>query len=169
MKQRTKIVLFCLLSLAFIGCDRVTKDIAKEQLKDKPPVSYFHDKVRLMFVENTGAFLSMGADWSKTKSFWILTILPIVFLVGLMTVIMKKANQLSVFEMTAFILVFSGGIANLIDRVLFDRHVADFINLGIGDFRTGIFNVADMYVTTGASMLIFSFLKKTIMEKKATG
>jgi signal peptidase II len=168
MKHKTKIILFCLLSLAFIGCDRVTKNIAKEQLKDKPPVSYFHDKVRLMFVENTGAFLSMGADWPKAKSFWLLTILPMLFLAGLMIVTMRKANQLSIFEMTAFILVFSGGFANLMDRILFDRHVADFINLGIGNFRTGIFNVADVYVTGGVLMLVFSFLKKSLTEKKQT-
>jgi len=167
MKYKTKILLFCLLTTAFIGCDRVTKDIAKEQLKDKPPVSYFHDKVRLMFVENTGAFLSMGADWPKAKSFWLLTILPMMFLLALMIMTMRKANQLSIFEMTAFILVFSGGLANLIDRVLFDRHVADFINLGIGNFRTGIFNIADVYVTSGVLMLIFSFVKKSLAERKS--
>ena len=167
MKYKTKILLFCLLSIAFIGCDRVTKGIAKEQLKDKPPVSYFHDKVRLMFVENTGAFLSMGAEWPKAKSFWLLTILPMMFLLALMIMTMRKANQLSIFEMTAFILVFSGGLANLIDRVLFDRHVADFINLGIGNFRTGIFNMADVYVTSGVLMLVFSFLKKSLTERKS--
>ena len=167
MRYKTKILLFCLLSFAFIGCDRITKDIAKEHLKDKPPVSYFNDKVRLMFVENTGAFLSLGADWPKTKSLWLLTVLPIVFLAALMVVTMKKANKLTVFEMTAFVLVFSGGIANLIDRLLFDRHVADFINLGIGHFRTGIFNIADVYVTTGVLMLVFSSVRKMLMEKKS--
>jgi len=156
--------LFCLLSLAFIGCDRVTKDIAREHLKDKPPVSYFNDKLRLLFVENTGAFLSLGADWSKSKSFWLLTILPIAFLVGFLVVIMRKAKQFSVFEMVAFILVFSGGIGNLADRVLFDRHVTDFINIGIGNLRTGIFNVADIYVTTGVIMLCANYMRKSFIK-----
>jgi signal peptidase II len=167
MKYHHKILLVCLLSIAFIGCDRITKNIAKDQLKDKPAISYFHDNVRLMFVENTGAFLSMGADWSGSKSLWLLTIAPILFLLALMIIIMRKAKQLTVFEMMAFILVFSGGMGNMIDRLLFDRHVADFINLGIGNLRTGVFNVADIYVTTGVVMLVYSFVKKTFEKQQA--
>jgi signal peptidase II len=164
MKPKFKILLFCLLTFAFIGCDRVTKDIAKEHLRDKPSVSYFNDKVRFVFVENTGAFLSLGADWSKKKSFWLLTVLPLAFLVGLFVVIMRKARLMNSFELLAFLLIFSGGIGNMIDRLLFDRHVTDFINLGINDFRTGIFNIADVYVTTGALMLLFSYVKKSFSK-----
>jgi signal peptidase II len=167
MKYHHKILLVCLLSVAFIGCDRITKNIAKDQLKDKPAISYFHDNIRLMFVENTGAFLSMGADWSGSKSLWLLTIAPILFLLALMIIIMRKAKQLTFFEMMAFILVFSGGMGNMIDRLLFDRHVADFINLGIGNLRTGVFNVADIYVTTGVIMLVYSFVKKTFEKQQA--
>jgi signal peptidase II len=78
--------------------------------------------------------------------------------------ILRRAKQLKSFEMTAFILIFSGGIGNLIDRLLFDRHVTDFINLGIADFRTGIFNIADVYVTTGVLMLLFNYLKKSFRK-----
>jgi signal peptidase II len=166
MKFRFRIILFCLLSVAFIGCDRVTKNIAREHLKDKPPISYFNDKLRLLFVENTGAFLSLGADWPKGKSFWLLTILPIAFLVGFLAVILRKAKQFSAFEMVAFILVFSGGIGNLVDRVLFDRHVTDFINIGIGTLRTGIFNIADMYVTAGVLMLCFNYVRKSFIKSE---
>jgi signal peptidase II len=53
-------------------------------------------------------------------------------------------------------LLFSGGIGNIIDRILFDRHVTDFLNIGLGTLRTGIFNVADICVTAGAiGMLLF--------------
>ena len=68
--------------------------------------------------------------------------------------------------MVAFILVFSGGIGNLADRVLFDRHVTDFINIGIGNLRTGIFNVADIYVTTGVLMLCFNYVRKSFIKSE---
>ena len=55
---------------------------------------------------------------------------------------------------------------NIIDRILFDRHVTDFMNLGIQNIRTGIFNVADICVTAGAiGLLLFCSdtpAKKTI-------
>ena len=45
--------------------------------------------------------------------------------------------------------MFGGGVGNLIDRVLFENGVIDFLNVGIGNLRTGIFNVADMAIMTG--------------------
>jgi signal peptidase II len=52
-------------------------------------------------------------------------------------------------------------LGNIIDRLVYDRHVTDFMNLGIGSLRTGIFNVADMCVTGGViGLLIVSYTEK---------
>ena len=60
MNTRVKVVLFCVTALCFIGCDRVTKDLAKKHLMDKPTISYFHDTLRFLYVENTGAAMGLG-------------------------------------------------------------------------------------------------------------
>jgi signal peptidase II len=164
--RKFRVLFFCLLVFVLIGCDRVTKDIAKQELQGKPPVSYFNDKLRFEFAENTGAFLSFGADWSDTKSLWVLTILPLIFLAVCFTFVMRKAGKLNGVEITAFTLIFSGGIGNLSDRVLFNRHVTDFINLGINNLRTGIFNVADVYVTTGTLLLLVWYLNKSLRQRQ---
>ena len=52
------------------------------------------------------------------------------------------------------VLILAGGIGNLIDRVSHQGLVTDFINLGIGPIRTGVFNVADIAVTTGGLVAI---------------
>lgn len=49
----------------------------------------------------------------------------------------------------------SGGLGNLLDRIMNDGRVIDFMNLGIGPLRTGIFNVADVCITIGVVLLIF--------------
>jgi signal peptidase II len=148
------------LGLVLIGCDRITKDVAKKYLSGKESVSYLNDTVRLTYVENTGAFLSMGDDWSPTTSFWVFVVFPFVILVGLFIMIIKKRRTLSLWELVALLLIFSGGIGNLIDRIVYDRHVTDFLNVGIASLRTGIFNVADMYVTTGAIIMLLNAIKK---------
>ena len=51
--------------LATIGCDRVTKHIASTTLADAPSRSFLADTFRLEYAENTGAFLSVGADWPR--------------------------------------------------------------------------------------------------------
>ncbi len=69
-------------------------------------------------------------------------------LIGLCAfLILKRGVSFALFASITFIL--AGGIGNLIDRVCCDGLVTDFINLGIGPMRTGIFNVADVAVTCG--------------------
>jgi len=42
----------------------------------------------------------------------------------------------------------------LIDRILNEGRVVDFMNMGIGSLRTGIFNIADIAITFGVIWLI---------------
>ncbi|HEX4850152.1 MAG TPA: signal peptidase II [Puia sp.] len=160
MRTRYKILIFCIICFAFISCDRATKDLAKISLKDREAITYFHNLIRFEYVENTGAFLSFGADWSNRVSFWALTIIPLLLLFGLFIYVINKSSVMNLQEMLPFALIFSGGIGNIMDRIVFDRHVVDFINVGINDFRTGIFNFADLYVTTGILILILLSFKK---------
>ena len=160
MKKSTRILLFCICCFAFIGCDRITKDLAKEHLKDKATKTYLNDTVRLQYVENTGAALSLGDDLPKQVSFWLLSILPLLILSGLFIYTLKNLQQMGTMKVFSIALVFSGGIGNIIDRLLYDRHVTDFLNVGIGNIRTGIFNVADVCVTAGVMGLLFFFNEK---------
>jgi hypothetical protein len=54
----------------------------------------------------------------------------------------------------AIVLLLAGGIGNLIDRMFHDGLVIDFLNVGIGPVRTGIFNVADMAIMAGFGLLL---------------
>jgi signal peptidase II len=157
MSKSAKIILFSFCCLAFIGCDRVTKDLAKEHLKDKATITYLHGTIRLQYVENTGAALSMGDNLPKTVSLWLLSILPLAVLLGVLFYTLKNLQQMGAMKVFSIALVFSGGIGNITDRILFDRHVTDFMNLGISNIRTGIFNVADVCVTAGVIGLLFFF------------
>ena len=160
MKRWLKIFLFCLSSLTLISWDRATKDLAKEHLMDKEPVSYLNGMVTLEYAENTGAAMGLGDELSKTASFWLLSILPLVFLTALFIYTIRKSKDLNFSKMFPFALIFAGGIGNIIDRLMYDRHVTDFIHIGLNDIRTGIFNFADVCVTTGAILLIVFYRNK---------
>jgi signal peptidase II len=62
-KIGTRLVLVIAIG-ATIGCDRVTKQVAEAKLTAMSRQSFFGDTIRLEYVENTGAFLGLGADWS---------------------------------------------------------------------------------------------------------
>jgi len=168
MKTRQKIFLFCLFSLLFIGCDQVTKNLAKDHLVEGVSTSYLNDMVRLIYVQNTGAALGLGDDLHPQLSFWLLSIFPLVVLSGLCFYALKNARTMRSLELLSFCLIFAGGIGNIIDRILYDRHVTDFLNVGFGDIRTGIFNFADMCVTSGVIGLLFVRLTKSKSKETTT-
>lgn len=157
MKNWLRILLFCFTSLVFVGCDRITKNLAKEHLMYREPISYFHNTVRLEYVENTGAALSLGDQLSKPLSFWLLSIIPLIFLLILFIYVIGKMRELSPLKMLSFSMIIAGGLGNIIDRIMFDRHVTDFMNVGIQNLRTGIFNFADVCVTAGVIGLLISY------------
>lgn len=139
------------LLLATVGLDRITKVIARDRLESAPPISLFGGIVRLDYVENPGAFLGLGSGLSETTRFWIFSVLVGGFLVGLFLYVLIN-RRLSVIEVVAFSLILGGGLGNLIDRVLYD-YVIDFLVVGIGRLRTGVFNVADLAITAGVGLL----------------
>ena len=53
-------------------------------------------------------------------------------------------------------LIAGGGVGNWIDRVTNDGRVTDFLNVGVGNLRTGIFNVADMVLMAGVAIFMLS-------------
>ena len=59
--------------------------------------------------------------------------------------------HLGVAHVVGLALVLGGGIGNLIDRVLRDGLVTDFVQIGIGSLRTGIFNLGDLAIVLGVS------------------
>ena len=164
MKRSVKILLFVLSSLTLISWDRATKELAKEHLANKAPVSYFHNTIRLEYVENTGAALNLGDNLPKAASFWLLSVIPFVFLSGLFFYGIKRSKELSIAKLMTIALIFAGGMGNIIDRVFNDRHGSDFMNVGISNFRTGIFNFADMCVTAGAIMFAVLYYKQKNMR-----
>lgn len=165
MRVRTKILLFCIISIAFISCDRITKNLAKEHLMNKTELSYFHDTFKLEYAENTGAALSLGDGLPKTLSFLLLSVMPLALMIALLIYTVKNSASLSWMKIVSLALIFAGGIGNLIDRIFFDRHVTDFMNMGILGLRTGIFNVADVGVTAGVIGLLVFYKERPISIK----
>ncbi|MGO9930508.1 MAG: signal peptidase II [Steroidobacteraceae bacterium] len=139
--------------LGCVGCDQVSKSAARALLAGGAAESFLGDSLRLQLVQNPGAFLSLGASLPEHLRFTLFTGAVGVLLLGLIAVALF-AGRLRPWRSIALALVAGGGISNLIDRLIHDGRVTDFLNLGIGALRTGIFNVADVAILFGALLLI---------------
>jgi signal peptidase II len=147
-------MLVVVILISCVGCDQATKAIARTYLSVSPFHSYLGDIFRLQYSENPGAFLSLGSSLPPAVRFWIFTLLIGAFLAGMLLYLLRKDN-LDWTAVTGYSLIVAGGLGNLIDRALFNGVVTDFLNIGIGGLRTGIFNIADVAIMVGAGMVIY--------------
>ncbi|MFN8547060.1 MAG: signal peptidase II [Candidatus Eisenbacteria bacterium] len=156
---RRRRLLFVLLTLVVsILVDQALKKVAESMLLHRPPISLLGDMIRLEYTENPGAFLSLGAGLSPTARFVFLTVLVGAVLVGSLFYLLTTPS-LGRGALIGLSLLTGGGIGNLIDRVINRGHVIDYISMGIGPLRTGIFNFADLCITTGTCVLVFSAMR----------
>jgi len=144
--------------LGTIGCDRVTKHIATSMLADMPSRSYLADTVRLGYVENRGGFLSLGANLSPKVRAVVFTGATGLMLVAVTVLAIRDRRR--GWPAIGLALFVAGGASNWIDRVL-RGSVVDFMNVGIGPVRTGVFNVADIAIMCGAMIVVFAGCRRT--------
>lgn len=153
-----RILLVLSISLCTILLDQFSKKLAIDLLKFKPSIIYFRDLFRLEYAENPGAFLGMGGNLPQSVRFAIFTVAVALIMVGMFFYILKTSTP--AVETVAFSLIVGGGVGNLIDRAFRPGgHVVDFMNLGIGSVRTGIFNVADMAIVGGVALILILSLR----------
>jgi signal peptidase II len=150
MMTRIGIRLALLLAIVgTIGCDRVTKHVAATTLAGTPPRSFLADTIRLDYEENAGGFLSLGADWPPAARTAMFTAATGVMLLGLVTVAVRR--RWTGWPLLGLAFFAAGGASNWIDRAM-RGSVVDFLNVGIGPLRTGIFNVADVAILLGVAI-----------------
>ncbi|WP_293747801.1 signal peptidase II [uncultured Paraglaciecola sp.] len=152
LKRVQMLLVICLIS---VGIDQGTKWYAAEYLPKFEMTSYWGDLLRIGYAENTGAFLGLGSGMSDSAKFWIFVCAVGLILSALFIYILRTKTQ-TAYALASLALIFSGGISNFYDRATNNGAVIDFLNLGFGSLRTGIFNVADMAIMLGVFLLLFA-------------
>lgn len=129
-------------------------------------------------INNTLVFgLSLGSDTANRVSFCVVAI---VIIIGVIVYLIKKWDKINKFYKAAIMMILSGAIGNVVDRLFYSptflnnpvNGVVDWIDFyGIWKFN---FNIADSAVVVAAFMLIIymivteiiAYSKKNKEEKK---
>ncbi|MCR8745311.1 signal peptidase II [Romboutsia lituseburensis] len=136
-------MLYELIIILLIGIDQLSKVWALKSLKEIESIPVVQNVFHLTYVENRGA--AFGMLQNNQTIFIIVALAASIF--GLYYLHTKKVNILG---KTGIILIISGAIGNLIDRVRLG-FVVDYF-----DFRfiwEYVFNIADVFVVVGTIML----------------
>ena len=154
-----------ILIVVNIAIDQISKIWVRANVQPFSEAPIIGDVFTLHNVKNKGAFLGMGSDLIDPWRTILLLILPVVVL-GLVVVHIIKDRTIDKMSLIGFCCIIGGGIANVFDRFAYGW-VTDFLHIDLGGkLRTGIFNIADVSVTTGMIMiLVASFMYR---KKKET-
>ena len=114
-------------------------------------------------VENTGAFLGLGQQWSPWAKRILLNAIPVALLLFLSYRMLFRSDWQGLM-LTGLCCIIGGGLGNLWDRLLLGS-VTDFFQLRAGPLHTGIFNMADVSVSLGLGLVLLSYLRN---RKQAT-
>jgi signal peptidase II len=133
--------------------DCVSKRVAVDRLSPPyVPHDVVGDVVRFTLAYNVKAAMGLSAG---SASRWILALIATAMLVAV-AVWLRRTTAKDPVLFSGVALVAGGALGNLVDRLRWDRGVVDFIDIGFGDTRFWIFNVADVAITLGAVLLWYS-------------
>jgi signal peptidase II len=156
-----------LLVVLNIAVDQISKVWVRANFAYGQTKSIIGDSFIMQYVENKGAFLGMGSDLNPTLRLIFLLILPIIVL-GYVAYYILTHKDLDKMSLIAFCCIIGGGIANVFDRIVLGS-VTDFFFIDLGGiFKTGIFNFADVSVTTGMIMLVVASFTSNKKKKLQT-
>lgn len=137
-------IALCSLLLA----DQYTKWLAISHLKGQKPFVIISRVLEFSYLENTGAAFSSFAG----KQTLLICLTTVVTLLLLWKYLTLPDGKRFVPMRLCMLLILSGAVGNLIDRVSWN-YVVDFIYFVPIDFPK--FNVADIYITVGVAVLAF--------------
>lgn len=150
--RKSNLIYSGVLIAVLVVVDQIVKYIAYQTLRGQPTYSYLGGVVQIEYAENRGAFLSLGANLSDEARFWVF----VIFVLGILCVCIYSLFNSASHRLMAlsYALVIAGGVGNLIDRVS-RGSVIDYIHMGFGSLRTGVFNIADVAISLGLILLIY--------------
>jgi len=145
---KKKFFVFLIILFVFF-LDLITKNYAISNLIINHSVS-INNFLNLTLAFNYGAafsFLSDAGGWQR----WFFILLTSVIVLILSYMIVKDKSN----EYISLSFILAGALGNLYDR-FFLGYVIDFIELHYGNFYWPIFNIADISISIGVILLLYT-------------
>lgn len=118
----------------------------------------FDGILNLTYVENTGGAYGIGSN-----SIIMFIIVNIIVITLLTKFILSKKDEINIVILISISLIIAGGLGNLIDRI-FRGYVIDYIDIN-PLFKYPVFNIADICVVLGCTVVVINLIINTIKEK----
>lgn len=149
---KKNLIIFSIIIFIFF-LDLITKNYALSSLIINHSIS-INNFLNFTLAFNHGAafsFLSDAGGWQR----WFFIIFSVIVILIITYILVKEKNS----QYIAFSFVIGGAIGNLYDRILYG-YVIDFIEFHYNSFYWPIFNIADIAISIGIILLLYSMFAK---------
>ena len=149
---KKNLIIFSIISIVFF-LDFATKNYAITNLLLNHSEA-INTYLNFTLAFNYGAafsFLSDAGGWQR----WFFVIFSIIVVFFISYILIKDKES----EYISYSLVLGGALGNLYDRI-FLGYVIDFIEFHYNDFYWPIFNIADIAISMGVVLLLYSMFLK---------
>jgi signal peptidase II len=152
---RSRVAMVILVIAAAFASDLTAKYFARAYLRGAGTVRVAGHLLLMTYAENDGAFLGLGHAWPRPLKLVVFSGLSaiVVAAAGMWAALNARLEDLQVFALSV---ITGGGLGNLVDRLTHDGRVTDFLNVGVGTLRSGVFNLADVYLLAGMILLLMT-------------
>ena len=154
MSVSKKVRFFVLTALPCLFLDQVSKGMAESHLRFVEATSYLGGRIHFAYTENRAAFWGLGASLGDEIRFLLLSGVASLAILAL-AYIMWNEERPRPLEIVAYSLLITGGLCNVLDR-LSAGYVVDFLSLEMGFLRTGVFNMADLVILLGVTLVCWT-------------
>ncbi len=154
MKKYFKIIILTILLIIF---DQVSKLFITNYFEVGDSLTIINNFLKFLYIKNTGAAFGLFMN-----NIFILIIITNILLVYLIIELKKNINN-KIFVISLSLII-SGALGNLIDRI-FRGYVVDFISFTLFNKEMAIFNIADIFITIGVTILLVRIFKEGKYER----
>lgn len=152
-------ILAIICGLLIVAADQITKYLCQTYMELNEVIILVPGILNLNRIEpNSGAAFGILAG----KTWFLIAVTGIIMIVCIAMLIRKTFESKWMFW--SLCLVLAGGMGNMIDRLLRNGNVIDFLEFGFIDFP--VFNIADCAVCVGAGMILVYFMSDFIKGTK---
>jgi signal peptidase II len=153
MRRPYEIAALTSLLLSLVGCDHVTKAVAKSELEAQPAQAVIEPILKLRYVENTDVAFNLLRWVPEHVREPLLLVTGALAIIALGILLLRKRAPSWV--RCGLLLVLAGAVGNYLDR-LARGYVVDFIHIT----HWPVFNVADILIVVGGALVLLNQLRR---------
>ena len=154
--MRNKYLFLFVISSALIVIDQYTKFMVTLHIPLSYSINIVEGFFNLTHVRNSGVAFGIFSEQNSELKPYLLIFVSIIAIIAILVIFHQTERQKRLVQ-GGLVLVFSGAIGNLIDRVL-HKEVIDFIDIFFNNRHWPAFNVADACITIGVMLLAADLL-----------